>query len=70
MIKEDYCKKENRDRRARELRAQGYRVRRYSLRNQLIHPEYIRDYEGYYETGFGNSYYRTPFSVVYCLEAE
>ncbi len=30
-----------------------------------MHPQYIRDFEGRYETGFGNTDYRTLFPVVY-----
>lgn len=65
-----FCNRKNRDNYARELKAQGYKVRRTSTRNQLIHPEYIHDYNGYYETGFGNGYYKTHFGVLYIVEME
>jgi len=47
---------------------------RSSIRNQLLHPMYVEDYEK--ETGrtlqaedkgFGNTIYKTPFAVLYTL---
>lgn len=67
-----YMSKKNRDKRARELKAQGYAVRRSSMRNQLLHPMYVEDYEQ--ETGrslrpedkaFGNTIYKTHFAALY-----
>ena len=71
QISEDYMHKENRDARARELKAQGYTVKKRSMRNQLMHPQYIRDYPGpeKYDTGFGNTVYQTHFSCVYIVDA-
>ena len=52
------------------------RHRRTSMRNQLMHPMYVADYEK--ETGikltdadkgFGNNIYRTHFPVVYEIRA-
>lgn len=37
-------------------------------RNQQMHPEYIEDFEGEIEIGFGNSQYRTYFKVLYNLQ--
>ena len=37
-------------------------------RNQKIHPEYIEDFEGEIETGFGNSQYQTYFKILYNLQ--
>jgi len=70
MLLEAYQCRRNRDERAKELRKQGWRVRVYTMRNQQCHPEYIKDYEGYYETGVGNAYYKTLFPRLYCLQAE
>ena len=36
--------------------------------NQQIHPEYIEDYAGEIEIGFGNSMYQTYFKKLYNLE--
>lgn len=65
MRRELYMKKENRDARAKVLRKQGFKVSRGSYRNQQMHPEYIRDWEGEVHTGFGNTQYRTWFTAVY-----
>ena len=56
--------------RARELRAQGYNVKRSSLRNQLLHPQYVDDFTGpeRADTGFGNTVYKTLFGVLYIIE--
>ncbi len=69
MINEHYISRERRDTRYRELIAAGHRVRRRSSRNQQIHPEYIEDYEGTYQTGFGNTDYKTCFAVLYGIES-
>ncbi len=63
--REEYQSKSNREARARELRKQGAVVHKSSMRNQIMHPQYIKDYQGTYQTGFGNTDYRTMFSVVY-----
>ena len=65
-----YMKKENRDAKYRELKSQGVRVRRYTSRNQLLHPMYVQDWS--YELsasdrGFGNGIYKTHFPVLYHL---
>ena len=59
MPRELYQKKENRDARAKELRAQGHAVKRSSARNQQLHPEYLQDWEHEVETGIGNVQYKT-----------
>lgn len=72
-IEEAYMRKENRDRRAKELRGQGYAVRRYSYRNQLLHPQYVRDWPyplTAQDRGIGNTLYKTHFKALYCLEAK
>jgi hypothetical protein len=66
-----YISKARRDARYRELKAQGQDVRRTSVRNQQLHPQYITDAaeEGItYQTGFGNSDYRRFWSVLYGIE--
>ena len=70
MIAEAYQNRKARDERAKELRRAGWRVRVYTMRNQQCHPEYVKDYEGYYEIGIGNTDYKTVFPRLYCLEAE
>lgn len=46
------------------------KIRKTSIRGQLLHPEYVDDYEGTVETGFGNTMYKTYFKVLYQIEAE
>ena len=70
MLLEAFQNRRNRDERARELRKQGWRVRVYTMRNQQCHPEYVKDYEGEYQTGVGNVDYKTYFARLYCLRAE
>lgn len=68
IMRETYMKKENRDRRAKELKEQGFQVVRSSIRNQLLHPMYVSDYPRTLsdsEKGFGNTIYKTHFSVLY-----
>jgi len=64
-MRELYMNKENRDRRARELKAQGRAVRRSSQRGVQLHPEYVKDWDGEVERGVGNMQYRTFFPVIY-----
>lgn len=71
MIRELYENRKNRDARARDLKKQGYAVTRSSTRNQLLHPEYVEDFEGPEkdDTGLGNEVYKTHFAVLYRVEA-
>ena len=46
--------KELRDAVAKLLKSYGFTVRRGSISNQNLHPEYVTDYVGTLETGFGN----------------
>ena len=62
-----FISKEKRDLLAAKLKQEGYSVKNSSCRGQQIPPEYIEDYEGVIETGFGNSQYTTFFSVLYNL---
>lgn len=68
MIDELYQDKTNRDKRAKELQAQGYKVKRYHTGTQLIHPQYITDYHRKLtseECGYGNTIYKTYFDNLY-----
>jgi len=67
-LKEIYQKKENRDARAKELKAQGLTVKRGSTGRCQLHPEYIKDYKGAFTTGFGNTDYLTMFGNLYTIE--
>lgn len=70
-VDETYEHKVNRDKRAKELQALGFIVRRTSMRNQNMHPAYLKDYTGEgKDNNFGNGYYRTFFSVIYIVKAE
>lgn len=68
---EIYMKKENRDRRYKELKAAGYDVVRKSYRNQLLHPQYVEDFPNKRikeDTGLGNAWYKTYFKALYIVE--
>jgi hypothetical protein len=60
-----YISKAKRDARAKQLKAEGHLVRRGTVRNQQLHPQYIEDFEGALETGFGNTQYQMSWSVLY-----
>jgi hypothetical protein len=61
--------KENRDKAFDTLKAYGHNnIVKGTTSNQRIHPEYVEDYEGEIETGFGNSMYNTPFKKLYKIE--
>jgi len=62
--------KKLRDEVFRILRKRNVKCRKTSIRNQLLHPEYVADYEGRVETGFGNTMYKTHFSALYSIEQE
>ena len=68
-MKLTYQNRATRDSKARELKAAGYKVRRSSVRNQLLHPQYVDDYKGpeKNDTGLGNTVYKTHFSVLYIV---
>ena len=66
-----YMNQVNRNQKAKELQSQGYRVRKSSIRNQLLHPQYVEDYPRQLspnECGFGNTIYKTHFSALYEVE--
>jgi hypothetical protein len=49
------------------MKAAGQRVRKSSITNQLLHPQYVEDFTGpeKLDTGFGNTVYKTHFGVIY-----
>jgi hypothetical protein len=64
-------RRENRDKKAKELKEHGYKIRRTSIRNQLLHPMYLQDYPVKLpdeDKGFGNTIYKTHFSTIYIIE--
>ncbi|MCJ7768016.1 hypothetical protein MUP79_06465 [Candidatus Bathyarchaeota archaeon] len=68
-IGELYQGKEARDKRYKELKAQyGDKFRRSTHRNQQLHPQYVQDWKGSLDTGFGNTQYQTSFPVLYTIE--
>ena len=60
----------NRNIKAKKLISQGYSVKKSSIRNQLLHPEYVEDEAEYLreQIGLGNTVYKTPYSVLYEVE--
>lgn len=50
------------------LKAKGYTVRVETSRGCRLHPEYVTDFVGVYETGFGNSDYETHWKAMYNVE--
>lgn len=63
-----FMNKSNRDRAFLLIKNAGLNARKTASRGQSIHPEYVEDYTGMIETGFGNSMYRTNFKVLYNIE--
>lgn len=60
-----FSSKETRDAVARKLNEQGHQVRTSSISSQNLHPEYVTDYVGTVESGFGNSQYQMYWSRLY-----
>lgn len=69
MILETYQDLTKRNARAKELKSQGYSVLKRSSSGSQLHPEYVTDYQGTFETGFGNTDYLTTWGKLYHLEA-
>jgi len=71
-LNEAYMNRKNRDARYRELTNQYGKsnVSRSSIRNQLLHPQYVVDFTGpeKNDTGFGNTVYKTYFKALYIVE--
>ena len=71
-MNEFFIERAKRDAKAKELKEQGFIVRRFSTRNQLLHPKYVEDYPRKLtadECGFGNTLYKTYFAVLYGVES-
>lgn len=60
--------KDKRDAVAKSIKASGRKVKLTSSRCTEIHPEYVTDFVGEYETGFGNTDYQTFFRNLYTIE--
>ena len=69
MILETYQNMKKRNERKKELKAQGYQVLVRSSIGSQLHPQYVTDYSGTFETGFGNTDYLTSWGKLYHLEA-
>lgn len=70
-IHERYQVKANRDKRAKELKAQGFAVVRRSSGPCELHPEYIKDWPHQLnaeDKGFGNTLYKTYFANTYVVD--
>lgn len=65
-----FCKKENRNAVAKLLKSQGYTVKITSDRGSRLHPQYVADFVGTYETGFGNCDYMTNWGTLFCIEIQ
>jgi len=63
-----FMNKDHRDAVAAKLKADGWVVKLKSMKSQSMHPEYVLDYEGIYDTGFGNSDYQHFFPTIYDVE--
>lgn len=73
----NFMNRANRDAAWKAAGGKNSGLRRTSIRNQLLHPMYVEDYEK--ETGvlltaadrgLGNTIYKTLFAVLYQLESD
>ena len=76
MRYELYQSKENRDKRFLELKTQGINLRKCSISNQLLHPQYVADFGVDERTRaiqadnrLGNYHYKTHFPKLYSMES-
>lgn len=60
-IQDAYQQRVNRDRRVRELKELGFTVKRTSMKSAIVHPDYIKDYDGPKTD-------KTYFAVIYIVE--
>ena len=65
-----FMHKVNRDKAYELVKKVGLKGKKSTSRGQRIHPEYLEDYSGEIETGFGNSMYQSYFAVIYNLEVK
>lgn len=66
-----YINKKTRDEEVKKINANGKKVRKTSIRNQCLHPQYVVDFpnqEIKNDNEFGNVHYQTHFSVLYSME--
>ena len=71
MNHENWQNKLARNRRAKELKAEGYTVKMSSFGPAEMHPMYIEDLKNTsdgQDTGFGNVVYKTLFARLYRIE--
>ena len=71
MNNDTFMNLKNRNIRAKELELLGYKVRKYTHKNQLLHPMYVDDYPhpvADEDRGLGNAIYKTHFSTLYCID--
>ena len=69
----NFQSKENRNKEYNKLKGLGYKVRKSSIRNQCLHPQYIQDYPIELtdkDKGFGNTLYKTYFACIYQIIIE
>ncbi len=72
MIGSLYMDKGNRDKAYKDMKARGCKVRKTSIQNQLLHPMYVEDWPhplSAEDKGFGNTIYKTHFSILYSVES-
>jgi hypothetical protein len=73
-MKKDYLyrSRELRDKKYRELKAQGVKCIRRTTGPSQIHPQYIEDEDPELrkQTGFGNTVYRTYYARLYGITVE
>ncbi len=65
-----YMDKRTRDAVYRILLARGKKVLRGSSRGTQLHPEFVSDFVGTYETGFGNTDYQRSWDVLYSIRID
>ena len=63
-----FCNKANRDTVFKLAKAEGLNIKKSSIKNQQLHPEYLEDYKGTYNTGFGNTDYQMFWANLYNIE--
>lgn len=69
MHKATFQNRAKRDEYARELRSRGLNVRKRSVKNQSLSPEYVVDYEGTPMKNMFGGTERQFFPTLYIVEA-
>ena len=67
-MRHTYCNKANRDAVAKELVARGHKIRKYSVKNQMINPKYVQDSGVSGPTQFGDDL--ETFSTLYMIAVD